>query len=131
MRGEFEADSTLMESLEETPYYHRRGRVSKFSHIKEEEMGIENADLVVFGDGETLWPKKARRLLDEGSFRAEVPDDYVKCDECEAWCTPKRRASRFTDEKNFCSQGCLREYLDENTTPKRDGRMSDEGTKLY
>lgn len=132
MAEPFMASDDLRERLSETPYYSRYGQISKFSHIEDEAMGIGNAQLVVFEDGATLWPNKAEKKMEKGSFLEEVPDEYELCDVCEScWSKPGGYHGRFTDDLHVCTEECLRDYLDRETEPESDGRVRDEGTKLY
>lgn len=118
----------LLELIEERPWYNRRGKAAKFSHVNEDWAGT-GAELLVFGDAWTFWPDELEKKTSK--LTADVPDHYVQCDNCPIHVESDNYFSRFTDEQVFCSRQCLSDWLDENTKPESDGSIRDEGTQLY
>lgn len=117
------------ELLDEQPWYVERGRAWQFEEVVEDAMGIDGQQLVVFSGGKTMWPPELESRTD--NLQAEPPEEYVECTECGVRFSSQYH-SKFLDETQVCSVGCLREYLDDATEPDRGkGRISNEGTKLY
>lgn len=116
------------ELLDDKPWYVERGRAWRFEEVVKDAMGIEDQQLVVFSGGKTMWPPEMESKTD--NLEESPPDEYHECVECGVRFSSKYH-SKFLDETLVCSIGCLREWLDEQTEIERDGRISNEGTKLY
>ena len=118
---------TTRTKLDECPWLVQRGRAYQFEEIVEDAMGIPDQELVVFTGGKTFWPLQMEQHIDK--LQAEPPD-WPACANCGV-LTDSNYHGRLLDETVICSQGCLRDWLDEETDVESDGRINNEGTKLY
>jgi len=120
--------SSHRERLEETPWLRDRLRVHRFEEILEDALGIPDQELVVF-TGKTLWPSEVERVINRNRLSETPPDSFEEC-RCGVLVDPEIRSSRWLDEEIVCSEGCLRDLLNDRLG-ETDGRISSEGTELY